>query len=177
MLKLYNTRSQQLEELKSQGDFITMYVCGITPYDTTHSRSCFYLYAADILIRLFGKPGPPCDYAQNVTDIDDDILRKARESGEDSAMASLGNEWTTHFIHDMQSLNVRLPRFLSASHRNDGANQSTCVQTLVDSGAGLCRRGLSLLSRSRRGLRIWQSESLAPAEMLEVANQRGQQPR
>jgi L-cysteine:1D-myo-inositol 2-amino-2-deoxy-alpha-D-glucopyranoside ligase len=44
-------------------------------------------------------------YVQNVTDIDDDILRKAAEVGVD--WRALGNRWTSHFIRDMQILNVR----------------------------------------------------------------------
>ena len=35
-MRLFNTLSQQLEELRPRGDAVTLYVCGVTPYDTTH---------------------------------------------------------------------------------------------------------------------------------------------
>src|SRR4051812_26690404 len=108
-MKLYNTRSQQLEEFAPIAEFVTLYVCGITPYDTTHLGHAFTYTAADILIRHLEHQGHPVKYVQNVTDIVDDILRKARETGTD--WRKLGNEWTAHFIHDMQSLNVRAPDY------------------------------------------------------------------
>jgi L-cysteine:1D-myo-inositol 2-amino-2-deoxy-alpha-D-glucopyranoside ligase len=49
----------------------------------------------------------PVEYVQNVTDIDDDILRRAGETGE--SWLAVGNRWTSHFIEDMIALNVRAP--------------------------------------------------------------------
>src|SRR4029079_17024153 len=106
-MKLYNTYSQQLEEFRPQSEVVTLYVCGITPYDTTHLGHAFTYTAADILVRYLESQGLRVNYVQNVTDIDDDILRKAREVGDD--WRALGNRWTSHFIRDMQALNVRPP--------------------------------------------------------------------
>lgn len=108
-IKLYNSRSKALESFRFQtaDQPITLYVCGITPYDTTHLGHAFTYTTADILIRYLAYCGKPVNYVQNVTDIDDDILRKAAEVGED--WRALGNQWTRHFIEDMQTLNVRAP--------------------------------------------------------------------
>lgn len=89
MMKLYNTLSQQVEPFKPARSTVTVYVCGITPYDTTHLRHAFTYTTADILIRYLETQGHEVDYVQNVTDIDDDILRKAKEVDED--WQGLGN--------------------------------------------------------------------------------------
>ncbi|HXV42531.1 MAG TPA: cysteine--tRNA ligase [Anaerolineae bacterium] len=106
-MKLYNALTRRLEEFVPYQEPITIYVCGITPYDTTHLGHAFTYTAFDILIRYLEYKGHRVRYVQNVTDIDDDILRKANEVGED--WQSLGNRWTAHFIKDMQALNVRPP--------------------------------------------------------------------
>ena len=108
-MKLYNTLTRTIESFHPQGDQVSIYVCGITPYDTTHLGHAFTYTSADILIRYLESKGMQVRYAQNVTDIDDDILRKAKEVGED--WLEVGNRWTRHFIQDMQSLSVLPPDF------------------------------------------------------------------
>jgi L-cysteine:1D-myo-inositol 2-amino-2-deoxy-alpha-D-glucopyranoside ligase len=107
MMELYNPLSQHLEPFTPAGEPVTVYVCGVTPYDTTHLGHAFTYAAFDVLIRYLESRGHGVRYVQNVTDIDDDILRKAREVGDD--WLALGNRWTAHFIRDMQDLNVRPP--------------------------------------------------------------------
>ena len=100
-MKLFNTLSRTIETFQPREDVVTIYVCGITPYDTTHLGHAFTYASADILIRYLESKRLTVRYAQNVTDIDDDILRKAKEVGED--WLAVGNRWTTHFIQDMQT--------------------------------------------------------------------------
>jgi L-cysteine:1D-myo-inositol 2-amino-2-deoxy-alpha-D-glucopyranoside ligase len=109
-MQLYNPLTQSLELLHPNGkpgDVITVYVCGITPYDTTHLGHAFTYTTADVLIRYLEYLGYTVRYVQNVTDIDDDILRRAKKEGSD--WLDVGNRWTRHFIEDMISLNVRPP--------------------------------------------------------------------
>jgi len=106
---LYNTRTKKVEPFPLPAQPITLYVCGITPYDTTHLGHAFTYVVNDTLIRYLEFLGHTVRYVQNVTDIDDDILRKAGEVGED--WRSLGNRWTAHFIEDLTALNVRPPDF------------------------------------------------------------------
>jgi L-cysteine:1D-myo-inositol 2-amino-2-deoxy-alpha-D-glucopyranoside ligase len=81
--------------------------CAASPYDTTHLGHAFTYTVADVLVRHLESQGLTVRYVQNVTDIDDDILRKAAEVGVD--WRALVNRWTSHFIRDMQVLNVRPP--------------------------------------------------------------------
>ena len=107
MLHLYNEQSKRLEPFQPMGDVATIYVCGITPYDTTHLGHAFTYLSFDVLIRYWEYLGYKVKYVQNVTDIDDDTIRKAKEVGTD--WLTLGNRWTRHFIEDMIALNVRPP--------------------------------------------------------------------
>src|SRR5262249_56760974 len=88
-MQLFNTLTQRLEALTPLGDEVTLYVCGITPYDTTHLGHALVNVVYDTLVRFLEWRGQPVKYVQNVTDIDDDILRKAREVGLD--WRELGN--------------------------------------------------------------------------------------
>lgn len=86
---------------------VSMYVCGITPYDTTHLGHAFTYVFFDTLSRYLEYIGFSVNYVQNVTDIDDDILRKAREQGKN--WKTLGTFWTDKYLKDMKSLNVARP--------------------------------------------------------------------
>jgi L-cysteine:1D-myo-inositol 2-amino-2-deoxy-alpha-D-glucopyranoside ligase len=108
-VNLYNTLTRKVEPFAPIGKDVGIYVCGITPYDTTHIGHAFTYTSVDILIRYLRLMELKVTYVQNVTDIDDDILRKAAEVGEDWDM--LGNRWTAHYIQDMKSLNVIPPDY------------------------------------------------------------------
>ena len=84
-----------------------IYVCGVTPYDTTHLGHAFTYVSFDALIRYLKYTGFNVIYTQNVTDIDDDVLRQARTNGKD--WKSLGEFWTRRYLSDMKSLNVLRP--------------------------------------------------------------------
>src|SRR5215471_5619902 len=107
-MKLFNTLTQSLEEfIPFEDKKVRIYVCGVTPYDTTHLGHAFTYVSFDTLIRYLEFLGYSVKYVQNVTDIDDDILRKARELG--MPWDELGNREIKRYLHDMDSLNVRRP--------------------------------------------------------------------
>ncbi len=106
-MKLFNTLTQSLEAFVPIDNIVRIYVCGVTPYDTTHLGHAFTYVSFDTLIRYLEFLGYRVKYVQNVTDIDDDILRKARELG--MAWDELGRRETERYLHDMDSLNVRRP--------------------------------------------------------------------
>src|SRR5437667_2708045 len=107
-MKLFNTLTQSLEEFAPlEEKIVRMYVCGVTPYDTTHLGHAFTYVSFDTLIRYLEYSGYKVKYVQNVTDIDDDVLRKARELG--MAWDELGKRETERFLRDMDALNVRRP--------------------------------------------------------------------
>ncbi len=63
------------------GPVVRMYVCGITPYDSTHLGHAATYLAYDLLTRRLEELGHEVRMVRNVTDVDDSILPKARELG------------------------------------------------------------------------------------------------
>src|SRR5579883_535373 len=106
-MKLFNTLTQSLEDFTPINDPVCIYVCGVTPYDTTHLGHAFTYLSFDTLIRYLEYSGYAVKYVQNVTDIDDDVLRKARELGME--WDELGRRETARFLADMDALGVRRP--------------------------------------------------------------------
>ncbi len=171
-MKLYNALSQQVEPFEPLGDTVTVYVCGITPYDTTHLGHAFTYVSFDILIRTLEFQGYPVRYVQNVTDIDDDILRKAKEVGD--AWDAVGNRWTAHFIKDMISLNVRPPDvFPRATEVIDGIIST--VQELLAAGVAYESHG-NVYFHINSWPQYGKLCRMDRAEMLTIANERGNHP-
>lgn len=110
MLKLYNSKTQKKELFVTiKPKKVSMYVCGITPYDTTHLGHAFTYVWFDVLVRYLRFKGYLVKYLQNVTDIDDDILKRASE--ENKNWKELGDFWTEQFLLDMKALNVLPPTY------------------------------------------------------------------
>jgi len=117
-MKIYNSLSRRIEEFKSLNPKkVTIYVCGITPYDTTHLGHAFTYISFDTLIRYLKFKGYGVIYTQNVTDINDrdnDILQKAKE--QNISWQELSDYWTKKFLEDMTALNWIMPdNYLYAS--------------------------------------------------------------
>ena len=81
---LFNTMTKKKETLKTiEGKKVLLYVCGITPYDTTHVGHAFLYMFFDVLVRYLKHKKYEVNYVQNVTDIDDDILKRAKTEKRD----------------------------------------------------------------------------------------------
>ncbi len=91
------------------GRRVTLYVCGITPYDAAHIGHAFTYVAFDTLARFLRGRGHEVVYCQNVTDVDDDVLRRAARDGQD--YLELGRRETASYLQDMDALNVARPSF------------------------------------------------------------------
>ena len=171
-MKLFNVYSQQIEPFVPQGGSITVYVCGITPYDTTHLGHAFTYTTFDLLIRYLEYRGHAVRYVQNVTDIDDDILRKAKEVGED--WKGLGDRWTAHFIRDMQAINVRPP--------DDFPRATDVIPEIISQVEDLLGAGVAYESVGSVYFHVdaWADfgrlSRIPRDQMLPIANERGNRP-
>ncbi|MEM8705330.1 MAG: cysteine--tRNA ligase [Actinomycetota bacterium] len=87
------------------GHEVKMYVCGITPYDSTHLGHANTYLTYDLLIRRLEHLGHEVKLVRNITDVDDSILPKARELGID--FLELAAKETARFHRDMVVLNTR----------------------------------------------------------------------
>lgn len=83
MLQIFNTLTRQKEEFKPiRPGKIAMYVCGITVYDYCHIGHARTSIAFDVIARFLRSQGWDLNFVHNITDIDDKIIRRANELGE-----------------------------------------------------------------------------------------------
>ena len=95
-----------------------MYVCGITPYDATHIGHANTYVAFDLLNRIWRDAGLVVEYVQNVTDVDDPLLKRAADTGVD--WQDLARDQTALYCDDMAALNVLPPEhFIGAAESVD----------------------------------------------------------
>ena len=176
-MKLFNTLTQSLEDFVPLNDrTVLLYVCGVTPYDTTHLGHAFTYVSFDTLIRYLEFRGYTVKYVQNVTDIDDDILRKSREVG--MAWDELGRRETERYLRDMDALNVRRPDVYAHATEETPA-MIEIAQTLIARGYAYESGGSVYYSIKRDpdfgvlGRAIGLNDYAA---MLTIANERGNFP-
>lgn len=103
MMRLYDTAKRAIVPFEP-GPVVTMYTCGITPYDATHLGHAATYVTYDVLQRRLRDLGHETRCVRNVTDVDDDLLRKARELG--VHYLDLAAAETARFDADMVALNV-----------------------------------------------------------------------
>jgi cysteinyl-tRNA synthetase len=107
MLILTNTLSQKKEEFCPKNNKnVSMYVCGITPYDYPHigHGRCYVTF--DLVYRLLNFLGYQVTYARNFTDIDDKILKRAAQEFQDETQyLKITQKYIQAFHDDMKALN------------------------------------------------------------------------
>lgn len=105
-LRVFSSDTQDLVELPHSGK-VTMYVCGITPYDATHIGHATTYLTFDILQRIWRASGANVDYTQNVTDVDDPLIERAEATGRQ--WQDIAVEQTQLFRTDMVAMRVIPP--------------------------------------------------------------------
>lgn len=102
-LHIYNTRTRQKEMFTPiSADSVKMYVCGPTVYNLVHIGNARPVVVFDTLFRLLRKLYPEVVYARNITDIDDKIMKAARENNE--SIADLSARYAAEYQKDMAAL-------------------------------------------------------------------------
>jgi cysteinyl-tRNA synthetase len=86
---------------------IRLYVCGMTVYDYCHIGHARVLVSFDVIVRFLRSQGWDVEYVRNITDVDDKIIRRAQENGEDSAV--LSQRFIDAMHEDEAKLNVDRP--------------------------------------------------------------------
>ena len=83
-VRLYNTLTQKVEDfVPHEPGRVKLYVCGITVYDLAHAGHGRTYTTFDVLVRFLRARGYEVSHCQNVTDVDDKIVNRAKERGED----------------------------------------------------------------------------------------------
>ena len=103
-IRLFETSQRKVVPF-APGPTVSMYVCGITPYDSTHLGHAATYLTYDLLIRRLEELGHEVRMVRNVTDVDDSILPKARELG--VPFLELAESELARFRSDMHALGMR----------------------------------------------------------------------
>ena len=110
---------------------VSMYVCGITPYDVGHLGHALVAVAFDTLRRWLEFNAYEVRHIQNITDIDDDMVRKSRELG--ISIVELTDRNHAIYLHEMDALNVQRPESYPRVSETI-AEIIEMVTTLIDGG-------------------------------------------
>jgi L-cysteine:1D-myo-inositol 2-amino-2-deoxy-alpha-D-glucopyranoside ligase len=170
-LRLYDETSDQLRRVEIRPR-MTVYVCGITPYDSSHLGHAFTYVHFDVLVRYLRHLGAEVVHAQNVTDVDDDILRVSKERGID--FRELAEREVASFERSMQAIGVAPPTH-SPRATEFVAQMIEEVKALVRAGHGYERNGTVYYDVSSDP-GYGRLSKYSREEMLELAAERGGHP-
>lgn len=131
-MKLYNTLSGQVENfVPADANEVKMYVCGVTPYSSTHVGHALSYVIFDTLRRYLEYKGYRVRHVQNFTDVDDKIIQRAQERG--VSEDELVEEFIGDYFSTMDALNIQRAAEYPRATRE--------IPRIIDAIAGLIDRG------------------------------------
>ena len=131
-MKLYSTLTGEATEFApADGKTVKMYVCGVTPYSSTHIGHALSYVAFDVLRRYLEHLGFDVRHVQNFTDVDDKIIQRAQEQGIEPT--ELAEQFIDDFFQTMDALNIRRAHVYPRATEEIGPIVET-IGKLVDSG-------------------------------------------
>ncbi|MXZ91401.1 MAG: cysteine--tRNA ligase [Chloroflexi bacterium] len=131
-MKLYNTLSGQVEDfVPADPSEVKLYVCGVTPYSSTHVGHALSYVVFDTLRRYLEYKGYRVRHVQNFTDVDDKIIQRAQESG--VSEDELVEEFIGDYFSTMDALNIQRAAEYPRATRE--------IPRIIDAIAGLIDRG------------------------------------
>jgi cysteinyl-tRNA synthetase len=132
MLKIYNTLTRKKDIFKPRIEGkVSMYVCGMTVYDYCHIGHARVMVVFDIVARYFRYSGYELTYVRNITDIDDKIIQRANEKGED--ISALTERFIEAMHEDERALAV-LPPNLEPRATASMNEILVMIKALIDKG-------------------------------------------
>jgi len=129
-MRLFDTARRDIVAFEP-GELVTMYSCGITPYDAAHLGHAAVYLTFDLLQRRLRDLGHETRCVRNVTDVDDDILKKAREMG--VYYLDLAAEELARFDADMVALGL-LPVYSEPRATSAIADILSLIGAVLESG-------------------------------------------
>ena len=146
-----------------------IYVCGITPYDTTHLGHAAVFVWTDLAARVLRSAGVRVELCRNVTDVDDALTAVAARAGEMYDRFAAVQKF--HFDRDMAVLGVSPPAHEPRAHNHVG-DVIALAAALLESGHGYQRAG----SVYFRGAGVAEAAGVDREEALRLAVQFGDRP-
>jgi cysteinyl-tRNA synthetase len=137
-MKIYNTLSARLEEFRPATDTVSLYVCGVTPYDESHVGHALSYIVFDVLRRYLEYTGHNVRHVQNFTDIDDKLI--ARATRLDTTVAELAERYIERYLDDMRALNI-LPATVYPRATQEIDKIVEIITTLIERGYAYAAAG------------------------------------
>jgi len=132
MLQIFNSLTRQKEEFRPiEPGKVKMYVCGMTVYDYCHIGHARVMVVFDVVLRWLRTQGYDVTYVRNITDIDDKIIRRAQENGEE--FGALTARFIQAMNEDLNALGI-LPPTHEPRATEAIADMLALIQTLLDKG-------------------------------------------
>jgi cysteinyl-tRNA synthetase len=132
MLKIYNTLSRKRELFKPRnGNRVNLFVCGPTVYDDSHIGHARTYIVFDLIVRYLKYRGYSIFYLQNITDIDDKIMKRASELGLEPL--KLAQNYEIKYYEDMKSLDVESVNYYARATEHI-PEIITQIRTLIGKG-------------------------------------------
>jgi cysteinyl-tRNA synthetase len=105
MIRLYNTLTRKKEEFQTlEPNLVKMYVCGVTVYNDAHVGHAMSALVFDIIRRYLEYRGYEVKHVMNYTDVDDKIINRANQLGEDPL--KLSQRYIDDYANDLKNLNI-----------------------------------------------------------------------
>jgi L-cysteine:1D-myo-inositol 2-amino-2-deoxy-alpha-D-glucopyranoside ligase len=172
-MQLYDSVRDARDTLATgAGEEITLYCCGVTPYDTSHMGHARVFLVFDALVRFLRFTGASVRYCQNVTDVDDPLFRKAEQLG--IGWDELAERETQRLLVAMDVLGALRPDFFPRASEEIG-RMIPIIETLLDKGLAYARDG-NVYYRIAAFPSFAAYMGLGHDELLAIANERGNDP-
>jgi cysteinyl-tRNA synthetase len=143
-LQLHNSLTRAKETFAPiDPQHVRLYVCGPTVYDLAHIGNARPVIVFDVLYRLLRRLYPQVTYARNITDVDDKINARARDSGE--PIEAITARTTADFHRDMEAVGA-LPPDLEPRATHSIAPMIALIEKLIDRGHAYAAEGHVLFS-------------------------------
>lgn len=170
-MRIYDTARREICTLEVEGT-ARIYTCGITPYDSAHLGHAAVYLTFDLLARQLDRHGIATRCVRNVTDVDDDILRRAQEIG--AHYLDLAAREMAKFDRDMTRLGLLRP---AVEPRASSAIPEilSLVGDLVEAGVAYQVEGWVYFEVAKAP-HFGKISHLTREEMLELARERGGNP-
>lgn len=172
-MQLYNTLAREKQPFSIPRDRpVTLYVCGVTPYDTTHIGHARTFLTFDVLLRYLRWKGAAVHYCQNVTDVDDPLFERAARDG--ISWQELTERQVAQLQADCQELNLVPPTYFPRASAEIGA-MIPIIARLVELDHAYVVDGNVYFS-IRSDPDFGKMARMGYEELLATANQRGNNP-
>ena len=138
-MDLYSTLTRTVEPLLTRHpDRVYLFVCGPTVYDYSHLGHARTYVAFDVLVNYLRFTGKEVFYLQNITDVDDKIINRAREEG--VSQSELARKFEQEYFRDMQTLGINAVSYY--------ARATTHIPEIIDQVERLIERGVAYVTEN-----------------------------